>query len=150
MAPGLAEPGHGDEHARTWKVAGVDCHPHSGRRPGRVAHSGEARLEGPAGRANRPHELQGGRGGELAGKIEALAERGEMHMAIDQAGENGEATPVHDLRIAWNLNGRAPAGVRHVPVLDQNDGLANGVARGRVEERVGVEGPNHRAMLMRR
>ena len=71
-------------------------------------------------------------------------------MAIDQAREDGEADPVNDLGIARNLDARAPAGVRHAPVLDQHDRFASGVARGGVEERVGVERPNHRRMLMRR
>jgi hypothetical protein len=72
-----------------------------------------------------------------------------MDVAIDQAREDCEAGPINHLRIAGNLDARAPSGVRYVPVLDQDDCLADGVTSSRVEERVSVERPNHRPILMR-
>jgi hypothetical protein len=36
-----------------------------------------------------------------------------------------------------------------VSVLNKDHDVASGVAGGWVEERIGVEGPNHRPMLMR-
>jgi hypothetical protein len=72
-----------------------------------------------------------------------------MHVAVDESGEEGKAGCVNNLRIAGNLDARALARVRHMPVLDHDDRFARGVACGRVQERVGVEDPNHRPMLMR-
>ena len=84
VAAGLAERTDGDEHARAGEVAGVDRHPHAGGRAGRVAHGREAGVERAPRRPHRAHELERRRRGQLARKVEALAEVGEVDVAVDQ------------------------------------------------------------------
>ena len=80
--------------------------------------------------------------------VEPFAERGEVNVAIDEPGEDGQAGGIDCLGIAWRLNGRTPTGMRDPSVFYNNDRFASRLPGGRVEEAVSVDSPNHRPMLV--
>src|SRR5450756_1558147 len=148
VASRLAEGADRDEHSGAGKVASVDGHPYACGRTGCVAYCGEPRLECLAGCAHGPHELEGRRGGELTSEVEPFAERGEMHMAIDEPGEDGQAGGIDRLRITRRVDGRTPAGMRDPSVFYDNDRFARRLPSGRVEQAASVDSPNHGPMLV--
>ena len=72
VAAGLAQRADGHEHARAGEVTGVDGHSYPCGGAGCVAHRGEAGIQSLAGGADGTHQLEGRRGGELAGEVEAF------------------------------------------------------------------------------
>src|ERR1700693_899561 len=148
VASRLAEGADRDEHPWAGKIASVDGHPYTCGGTGCVAHCGETCLQCLAGCPYSPHELEGRRGGELTSKVEPFAERGEVHMAIDEPGEDGQAGGIDLLRIARRVDGRTPRRMRDPSVFYDNDRFAHRLPSGRVEEAASVDSPNHCPMLV--
>ncbi len=69
-------------------------------------------------------------------------------MAVDEAGEDGEAGGVDRFGIARRLGLGTAAGVRDAAVVNDDHGVARGLSGGRVEERVRVHSANHEAILV--
>src|SRR5258706_15007081 len=69
-------------------------------------------------------------------------------MAVDEAGEDGEAGGVDRFGIARRLGLCPTAGVRHTAVVDDDHRVAHGLAGGGVEERVRMYGANHEPILV--
>src|SRR5712692_395261 len=71
-----------------------------------------------------------------------------MHVAVDEAGEDGEARGIDRFGIARRLVFGATAGVGDAAVVNDDHGVARGLSGGRVEERVRVYSANHEAILV--
>ena len=147
VAARLAERADRDEHARTREVAGIDRHPDSRRRAGRVADRRESRVERAPRGSHRAHQLERRRRGQLAREVEAFTEVGEVDVAVDEAREQREAGGVDRLGVARHLSSLAPAGLRDAAVLDEHDRLASRFSGRRVQKRVAGDGGDHEAML---
>src|SRR5947199_1238304 len=116
VAAGLAEGADRDEHARAGEVAGVDRHPDAGRRARRVADRSEAGVEGAPRGSHRAHELERRRRRQLAREVEALAEVGQMDVAVDEPRKQSESRGLDRRRVEGNLSAIAPSGLGYSSV----------------------------------
>ena len=91
--------------------------------------------------------FRGRRRGQLAGKIETLTQRGEMDVAVDQTGQQGETRCVDRLGVARHLGFAPAAGFGDSPVLDDDDRVGRCLAGSRIQQRVGGDRADHEAML---
>ncbi len=69
-------------------------------------------------------------------------------MAVDEPGENCEAGGIDGLGVSRYLSSRTSIGMNDVSILDEHDSFASGLAGGWVQDGVGVDSPNHEAMLV--
>ncbi len=147
MAAGLAEGADGDEHPRTGEEAGVDRHADAGGGAGRVAHRREACFEGELRGTHCAHQLEGRRRRQLTSEIETFAQRSEMDVAVDEAGQQREAGGVDRFRIARHLGSVAFPGLCDSPVLDDDDRISHHFTGGGIKEGVAGDGADHQPML---
>ena len=104
------------------------------------AHGGEPRLEGLQGvRGAEQRELRGAVG-EVGVLPVAIADRAarEVHVGVDQSGEDGERREIDDGGATRDRDVRARCG--DPLALDEDHGVLHGRAAGAVNQRAGLDG----------